>query len=382
MIRLLNAERFLDAKSHEKHPDKEELRHQQRIPYVIISHVWRKKEVIYEDMVQFNKLEASKSWEKPESAAKIVGACKTVLRYYNKKVEHLWLDTVCIDKKDPTELSMSINSMYRWYKEAEVCFAYLDDYPTMEVPIFTQSKWFTRGWTLQELVAPRKVIFFDKDWKEIGDKLSLQTSLTRQTKIGGKYLLHLHDVSHASVSQRMSWFSGRITTVSEDTAYSLLGLFGVNMPLLYGEGKERAFRRLQEEIMKYSDDHSLFAWKTENRPKHRSGLFAGSPDCFQGTGDYEHKPNRYNNKPFQMTNKGISIDLYLQQYQNLYIASIDCLHDDKHYLGIYLKCLSSETQQYRRTKTDEICRVVSSGRGELTSIYVKPPDDITFSNLQ
>lgn len=368
--------RFLDAKSHEKHSDKEELRHQQRTPYVIISHVWRKKEVIYEDMVQFNKLEASKSREKPESAAKIVGACKTVLRYYNKKVEHLWLDTVCIDKKDPTELSMSINSMYRWYKEAEVCFAYLDDYPTMEVPIFTQSKWFTRGWTLQELVAPRKVIFFDKDWKEIGDKISLQTSLTRQTKISGNYLLHLHDVSHASVSQRMSWFSGRITTVSEDTAYSLLGLFGVNMPLLYGEGKERAFRRLQEEIMKYSDDHSLFAWKLENRPKHKSGLFAGSPDCFQGTGDYEHKPNRYNNKPFQMTNKGISIDLYLQRYQNLYIASIDCLHDDKHYLGIYLECLSSETQQYRRIKTDEICRVVSSGRGELTSIYVKPPDDI------
>ena len=379
MIRLLNAERFLNAESHDQHPNEEELRHKQRTPYVIISHVWMKKEVVYEDMVQFNKLEALKSQEKPESAAKIFGACRTVLKYYKRKIEHLWLDTVCINKKDPAELSASINSMYRWYKEAEICFVYLDDYSTMEAPTsFTQSKWFTRGWTLQELVAPRKVIFFDKDWKEIGDKKSLQESLTSQTKISGDYLLHSYNVSHASISQRMSWFSGRMTTVSEDTAYCLLGLFGVNMPLLYGEGKERAFRRLQEEIMKYSDDHSLFAWKSETAQGHGSGLFAGSPDCFHETGEYVHKPNKQNNKPFEMTNKGISINLYLQRYQkqNIYIASIDCLHGANHHLGMYFECLPGETQQYRRIKTNELCRVLSTGRGELQSIYVKPPDDI------
>ena len=376
MIRLLNAKHLLNSGSHKQNPDEEEPGHQQTTPYVIISHVWMKKEVVYEDMVPFNRLEASKYREKPDSAAKIVGACNAVLGYKKRKVENLWLDTVCIDKKDPSELSMSINSMYRWYKDAEVCFAYLDDYPTKEVPIFTQSKWFTRGWTLQELVAPRKVIFFDKDWKEIGDKNSLQTPLTNRTKISGRYLLHPYDVSYASISQRMSWFSGRMTSVSEDTAYCLLGLFGVNMPLLYGEGKERAFRRLQEEIMKYSDDHSLFAWKSEDAQEHGSGLLAGSPDCFQGTGGYVHKPNRYNNKPFEMTNKGISIDLYLQRYQNLYTASIDCLYGDNHYLGMYFECLSSETQQYRRTKTNELCIVPSSGRGELRSIYVKPPNDI------
>ena len=271
---------------------------------------------------------------------------------------------------------MSINSMYQWYKQAEACFAYLEDYPIVDVPIFTQSKWFTRGWTLQELVASRNVIFFDKDWKAIGDKESLQTSLTSRTMIHEDFLLHKRNISRASISQRMSWFSGRGTTVPEDTAYCLLGLFGVNMPLLYGEGKERALRRLQEEIMRYSDDHSLFAWTSTVAQDHGSGLLAASPDYFRGTGDYVHNPDRLSNRPFQMTNKGISIDLYLQQYQGAYIASIGCLHGHSHYLGIFLECLSGESQQYRRTRTNELCKVVGSGRGKLRSIFIKPPDDI------
>lgn len=327
-------------------------------------------------MEQFKRLKASKSWEKSDSAAKIDGACKTVIEYYKGKVVHLWLDTVCIKKQDPAEMSLSINSMYQWYKKAEVCFAYLDDYPTTKVPEFTQSKWFTRGWTLQELVAPRELVFFDKHWREIGDKERLQPSLTSRTKINGNFLLYPQGISRASISQRMSWFSGRNTTVHEDTAYCLLGLFGVNMPLLYGEGKERAFRRLQEEIMRYSDDHSLFAWKSETALERGSGLFAGSPDCFQETGEYEHQPNGANNRPFEMTNKGISIDLYLHQKPGFYVASIDCPHGNNYYLGIYFECLSCETQQYCRIKTDEVCKVMSSGRGELKGIFVKPPDDI------
>lgn len=375
MIRLLNAKHFLSTESY-KHPDEEERSHQQSSPYVIISHVWRKSEVVYKDIEQLKKLKASQSWEKSDSAAKIDGACKKVIEYSKGKIVYLWLDTVCIDKQNPAELSSSINSMYQWYKKAEVCFAYLDDYPATEVPEFTQSNWFTRGWTLQELVAPRNVIFFDKHWREIGDKERLQPSLTSRTKINGKFLLRPQDISRASIGQRMSWFSGRKTTVPEDTAYCLLGLFGVNMPLLYGEGKERAFRRLQEEIMRYSDDHSLFAWKSKSAQNHGSGLFAMSPDYFQETGEYEHKPNGANNRPFEMTNKGISIDLYLQKKSSFYVASIDCPHGKDHYLGMYFECLNSETQQYRRIKTDELCKVTSSGRGGLKSIFVKPPDDI------
>ena len=198
-------------------------------------------------------------------------------------------------------------------------------------------------------MAPQAVVFFDKDWNRLGDKASLQRALTGRTKIAAEFLLHGRNVSRASVSQRMSWVAGRDMTVPEDTAYCLLGLFGVNMPLLYGEGRERAFRRLQEEIMRYSDDHSLFAWKSAVAPP--SGLLAESPDFFQDTGHYVHQPSRQNNRPFLVTNKGISIDLYLQQYQGVWIASVDCPHGPSHYLGIFLECISEETQQYRRIRT-------------------------------
>lgn len=108
----------------------------------------------------------------------------------------------------------------------------------------------------------------------------------------------------------MLWMSERETTVPEDAAYCLLGLFDVNMPLLYGEGKERAFRRSQEEIIKYSDDHTLFAWREDKSSA--TGLLVNYPGCFRMTSEYTHDPDRLNNEPYQMTNKGISIDLYVQ----------------------------------------------------------------------
>lgn len=234
--------------------------------------------------------------------------------------------------------------MYQWYKNAEVYFAYLHEYSSKGIAKFTGSRWFTRGWTLQKLVAPKRVMFFDKDWQLVGDKRSLQSVLTSRTKINENFLLQYESISRASISQRMSWLSGRETTVPEDTAYCLLGLFGVNMPLLYGEGKERAFRRLQEEIMKYSNNHSLFAWKHQVAQNNGSGFFASDPDCFKETGKFMHKPDGNNNKPFQMTD--------------------------------YLEYLSGETQQYRRIRTDEFCKVSYNARGELKRIYIRPPDDI------
>jgi Heterokaryon incompatibility protein (HET) len=375
MIRLLNAKEMMNAENY-KHPDERELKGQQTAPYVIVSHRWREREVIYEDMTEFKKLKASGSWEKSDSAAKVVRACQKVLEQYNGKVVHLWMDTVCINKQDPAEMSSSINSMYQWYKKAEVCFAYLDDCDREDAPTFTKSQWFTRGWTLQELVAPKNVIFYDKNWKKIGDKTSLKSVLTKRTNISENFLLHLKDISLASVSQRMSWFSGRETTVPEDTAYCLLGLFGVNMSLLYGEGLERAFRRLQEEIMRYSDDHSLFAWRSDTGPAKGSGLLAASPHWFRASGEYEHKQDRENQKPYQMTNKGICIPLRLQQYQGHYIASIDCPHGAHHFLGVYFERDSPDTEQYHRIKTDEWCIVQNTGRGNIQNVYVKPPMEI------
>lgn len=120
---------------------------------------------------------------------------------------------------------------------------------------FSKSKWFTRGWTLQELIAPSEVIFLDKEWQKIGTKSSLQDDLSRITHIPVNVLLGDDNLESVSVAQRMSWAAKRETRKIEDRAYSLMGIFGINMPLIYGEGK-RAFVRLQEEIMKVSDDHS------------------------------------------------------------------------------------------------------------------------------
>ncbi|KAL8724355.1 MAG: hypothetical protein Q9181_006860 [Wetmoreana brouardii] len=366
MIRLLNAKTC-------RLPDNDEKKAQQGQSYVIISHVWGDTEIVFEDMPRFEELSTS---SKRLSAAKISGACEMVLRGYNGDIKYLWLDTVCIDKKNLTELSMSINSMYKWYRQAKVCFVYLQDFPGKDIDVFTKSRWFTRGWTLQELIAPERVIFFDRNWRWIGDKESLQEELYARTKITTMFLLGKSNISKASIAQRMSWFSGRETTVEEDAAYCLLGIYGVNMPLLYGEGRERAFRRLQEEIMRYSDDHSIFAWTSIAPLKEGSGFLAGSPDYFKSTGNYEHKPDVRTSEPFEMTNKGISIKVFLQQQGTYHVASIDCPKGDSHHLGLYLECQSMATQQYRRVRTDEMCRVRNTGRGEPKRIFIKPPDYI------
>ena len=368
MIRLLDAKR-------RSLPDREERKRQQQAPYVVISHVWEEPEVDYNDMASFEALSASSAWEKAASAAKLEGACRKVLDYFHGSVAYLWLDTVCINKTDPLELSTSINSMYQWYKRAKICFVYLYDYPSQKVTDFTQSRWFTRGWTLQELVAPEKVLFFDRNWRAIGHKETLQVPLTRRTHISKSFLLHIDNIGRASISERMSWFSGRETSVPEDVAYCLLGLFGVNMPLLYGEGRERAFRRLQEEIMRYSDDHSIFAWSSGTATGSSSGLLAPSPDYFRETGKYVHEPSKESDQPFHMTNKGLSIQLPLQKSQGSYVASIDCPHGQGHYLGVYLERLANESQ-YRRIRLNEMCIVRRGERGNPQKIFVKGLDDL------
>lgn len=140
-----------------------------------------------------------------------------------------------------------------------MCYAYLSGVRitgVLEHSGFKESAWFTRGWTLQELIAPTKVLFYDSIWQELGTKESLKHSISVIIGIGLE-MLKGGDPERFSAVKRMSWATNRTTTRIEDTAYSLLGIFGFNMPMLYGEG-EGAFIRLQEEIMKHSDDHSLF----------------------------------------------------------------------------------------------------------------------------
>lgn len=169
----------------------------------------------------------------------------------------------CIDKTSTAELSEAINSMFRWYRNAAVCYAYLAD--VEEISQLADSRWLTRGWTLQELVAPKDLRFYTTDWKYLGSKgdPQLLDSLSRATHIE-RSVLSTGQFENVTIAKRMSWAAGRETTRVEDSAYCLLGIFDVNMPLLYGEGR-KAFRRLQEEILKVSDDHTLFAWGLDDQ---------------------------------------------------------------------------------------------------------------------
>jgi len=199
--------------------------------------------------------------------------------------EWLWVDTCCIDKRSSAELSEAINSMYRWYENAKVCYAYLQGIPDPRFPTASDDEkypdfsgwpeWFSRGWTLQELIAPSNVQFLNKNWQSIGDKRALAPTLVDITGIPEHILIHGLCGNRPCVARIMSWAVNRTTTRVEDRAYSLMGLLDVNMPMLYGEGKN-AFHRPQLEIIRSSNDQSIFAWDCNVRtggnqdPPHRN----------------------------------------------------------------------------------------------------------------
>lgn len=179
---------------------------------------------------------------------------------------YIWIDSCCIDKTSSSELSEAINSMHRWYRDASVCYAFLADVPSaprseIRSPgsAFHRSRWFTRGWTLQELIAPRSLVFLSQSWAPLGTKESLLDIVETITGIDQDILRHHKSLDQASVARRMSWAARRRTTRVEDEAYCLLGLFGINMETLYGEGRH-AFFRLQERILIQIPDQSIFAW--------------------------------------------------------------------------------------------------------------------------
>jgi hypothetical protein len=171
----------------------------------------------------------------------------------------------CIDKTSSAELSEAINSMYQWYQRAQVCYAYLDD--TEARGDMADSAWFTRGWTLQELLAPKDLVFFNAQWQVIGTKKYMIEDLSNITGVEAQ-ILRSGYVQHATIAERFSWAARRRTTRLEDGAYCLLGICDVNMPLLYGEGS-KAFIRLQQEILRTSRDYSLLLWRSFNSLKIR-----------------------------------------------------------------------------------------------------------------
>jgi len=206
--------------------------------YVILSHTWRDEEVTFQDWQDTNRRSTKRDlW-------KIDAACIEARR---SSIEFLWVDTNCINKDSSAELSEAINSIFVWYQRSSVCFVYVDDfhYSGRSLTNFEACRWFTRGWTLQELLAPRKIRFFAASWKWIGDKYSLGAQISAITSIDVQYLLRPDSIHLTSIAKKMSWVGVRSTTREEDIAYCLLGLFEVNMAFSMGkEGKHSyAFRR-------------------------------------------------------------------------------------------------------------------------------------------
>ncbi|KAI0828016.1 hypothetical protein BC628DRAFT_131899 [Trametes gibbosa] len=281
-----------------------------KVRYAILSHTWRDDggEQTYADVLKIqadiqpcsttsespfthpamtvaeDHSKPSAFFDHPQLSEKIVMACK-IAREAGFKL--IWIDTCCIDKSSSAELAEAINSMYSWYGLSDMCYAFLADVPDGENPTrrysaFRGSRWHKRGWTLQELIASERVTFLTKTWSFLGTKRSLATLLEQITRIEFDILIGRAPVDSVSVAQRMAWAAMRETTRIEDRAYSLLGIFGVHMAPIYGEG-ENAFLRLQEEILRTVPDQTVFIW--DQYYEFSPGLLATSPSFFKYAGD-------------------------------------------------------------------------------------------------
>lgn len=269
--------------------------------YAILSHTWGEDEILFED-VQHNSF---KQWRKRSGAAKVIDSAK---KAGTNGFEYIWIDSCCIDSSSSAELSEAINSMFKWYRDSAVCYAYLSDvHPHDETSVsFRHSRWFGRGWTLQELIAPEEVEFFNSKWESIGTRHSLALAIRDITRIDVSLLklgAGAYGLTQLSIYTRMTWAHKRKTTRPEDRAYSLMGIFDVNMPLLYGEGEHKAFDRLQGEIIRGSNDQSILLPRTLN-------FLAKSPDEFQLTFTFQKDP-RFRQHSLERVNSKIRASLLL-----------------------------------------------------------------------
>ena len=379
-MRLVNVKAFLERESlirEGKRVDRRikvlEFGDDEATEYAILSHRWLAQEMDYNEMVNLAKMDGEERDEirQRDGYTKILQSCKQAQK---DGYGWLWVDTCCIDKRSSAELSEAINSMYRWYENAKVCYAYLHDVPDPWFPTASDDEryldfggwpeWFSRGWTLQELIAPSNVQFFNKDWQSIGDKRTLAPILVGITKVPEHILIHGLYGNRPCVAQIISWAARRTTTRVEDKAYSLMGLLDVNMPMLYGEGK-KAFHRLQLEIIRTSNDQSIFAWDCKART---GSILADDPTFFRDCGSMElmghdefiqyikkHIPAEELDSiedrlgTFAITNRGIHIWLLLRpdaRIRTLFQAWLPC-RDGPTYTPVTIDLILWESNYYR-----------------------------------
>ncbi|KAI1090388.1 HET-domain-containing protein [Rostrohypoxylon terebratum] len=343
-----------------------------KCPYAILSHMWGSEEVLFHEVQDRQAdIEGKAGWRK------MAKFCAIARKH---GFDYAWIDTCCIDKRYSAELSEAINSMYQYYYNSTVCFIYLED-----VRIYTEdsdnmvtavqktrdqiiasvcaSRWHTRGWTLQEFVTPRKRRYFATDWSEIEDGTDLLDALAKCTGIDETLLENRDLLRTFCVGERMKWASKRQTTRPEDVVYSLMGLFNVHMPVMYGEGTEMAFKKFQREIMQSSFDMTIFAWRAEYES---SGLLARSP------ADFANVPPMglwapWNLAPFSTTNVGLSIRANITDTQQI------------------LDKTKQHHQTYKKPSSDAIllaalqCDVQTpTGQWQIPMVYLEPVKGASF----
>ena len=347
--------------------------------YAILSHRWIEKkpgetaEVNYEEMTELANMDTERQGEIRQRAGyqKILKSCELAKE---DRLEWFWVDTCCIDKRSSAELSEAINSMYRWYEKSARCYAYLHDVPDLSFPTepdferyyhhYGWPEWFSRGWTLQELIAPDAVRFFNKDWQPIGDKRTHSITLQDITRVPQNILTNGFSLTRPCVAQIMSWAADRKTSRVEDQAYSLMGLLGVNMPMLYGEGKG-AFHRLQLEIIRMSNDQSIFAWDPHGHIGRSGSVLADEPSFFRDCSDLQTMEIDEFTKAlkvpmakgvaeqlgsFSVTNRGIQIWLLLRScigLSTVFKATLQCrAAEGRRPVTIYLTSWKSNYYRY------------------------------------
>ncbi|KAG2357259.1 hypothetical protein BDR07DRAFT_1420911 [Suillus spraguei] len=276
--------------------------------YGILSHRWFSLEPSFQDIVSGKTLDGP-GWEKLRKF------CDVANKMYG--VELVWSDTCCINKTSSSELDESLRCMFRWYRNAHICIAYLAE--TTSIDGFGNDEWFTRGWTLQELLAPRTIRFFSKNWTPlttcINDKddhapnQQILDIITETTGISSQDL-QAFVPGPFQVDRRMVWAAARTTTRSEDVAYSLMGIFDVSIPIAYGEGAQRAFFRLVEAIMQVSNEPAVLNWAGKPAQIHRlSTAFPSAPACYVGHPVYDRSHAADEKREFVLTNRGLRIHL-------------------------------------------------------------------------
>ncbi|KIM59635.1 hypothetical protein SCLCIDRAFT_1185975 [Scleroderma citrinum Foug A] len=262
-MRLINVQAFLRREMSMKDgidvDDSEVLnfRNDENTVYAILSHWWFEQEVEYGKIVELAKMDKEKRDEicQRDGYQKILDSCKQA---YQDGYEWLWVDTCCINKRSSAELSEAINSMYQWYENAQVCYVYLDDVLDSSFPVAPKYEsyangwpvWFSLAWTLQDMIAPGDVKFFNKKWQAIGDKRMLARTLKIITGVPEHVLKDGFSGNRPCIAQIMSWGANRRATRVEDRAYSLMGLLGVNVPISHERGRKHS---------------TAFSWKSSAR---------------------------------------------------------------------------------------------------------------------